>query len=62
LQKSVNKWLEEFRLEEFRAKGEVRRHPRRIESLAERVPPVYSWLSRKVQDPLALAPVDVSYL
>ena len=33
-----------------------------IESLADRVPPVYSWLARKNLDPLALAPEDVAYL
>jgi len=34
----------------------------RVESLAERVPPVYSWLTRKKLDPLALQPEDVAYL
>ena len=34
----------------------------RIESLADRVPPVYSWLARKELDPLALQPEDVAYL
>lgn len=34
----------------------------RVESLADRVPPVYSWLSKKGLDPLALAPKDVAYL
>lgn len=34
----------------------------RVESLADRVPPVYSWLSKKGLDPLALAPEDVAYL
>ena len=33
-----------------------------IESLADQVPPVYSWLARKNLDPLALAPEDVAYL
>jgi acetolactate synthase-1/2/3 large subunit len=33
-----------------------------VESLADRVPPVYSWLARKNHDPLALAPEDVAYL
>jgi acetolactate synthase-1/2/3 large subunit len=32
-----------------------------VESLADRVPPVYSWLTRRGQDPLALAPEDVPY-
>ena len=34
----------------------------RIESLADRVPPVYSWLARKARDPLALQPEDLAYL
>jgi acetolactate synthase-1/2/3 large subunit len=33
-----------------------------VESLADRVPPVYSWLARKNLDPLALAPQDVAFL
>jgi acetolactate synthase-1/2/3 large subunit len=32
-----------------------------VESLADRVPPVYSWLKRRGKDPLALDPEDVSY-
>jgi acetolactate synthase-1/2/3 large subunit len=32
-----------------------------VESLADRVPPVYSWLARKGKDPLELAPEDVPY-
>ncbi|SCK22940.1 acetolactate synthase-1/2/3 large subunit [Variovorax sp. HW608] len=34
----------------------------RVESLADRVPPVYSWLNKKGRDPLALKPEDVAYL
>jgi acetolactate synthase-1/2/3 large subunit len=33
-----------------------------VESLADRVPPVYSWLNKKGKDPLSLAPADVAYL
>jgi acetolactate synthase I/II/III large subunit len=33
-----------------------------VESLADRVPPVYSWLSKKGVDPLSLKPEDVAYL
>ncbi|MEJ8814661.1 thiamine pyrophosphate-binding protein [Variovorax ureilyticus] len=34
----------------------------RVESLADRVPPVYSWLNKKGRDPLALKPEDVAYV
>lgn len=33
-----------------------------VESLADRVPPVYSWLSKKGVDPLSLRPEDIAYL
>jgi acetolactate synthase I/II/III large subunit len=33
-----------------------------VESLADRVPPVYSWLTKKGSDPLVMAPEDVAYL
>jgi len=33
-----------------------------VESLADRVPPVYSWLAKKGRDPLSLTPQDVAYL
>ena len=33
----------------------------RIESLAERVPPVYSWLRRRGEDPMALDSADHGY-
>ncbi|MET3515139.1 acetolactate synthase-1/2/3 large subunit [Pseudacidovorax sp. 1753] len=33
----------------------------RIESLADRVPPVYSWLNKKGRDPLSLTPEDLAY-
>lgn len=34
----------------------------RVESLADRVPPVYSWLNKKGRDPLSLEPEDVAYI
>ncbi|WP_018325071.1 thiamine pyrophosphate-binding protein, partial [Rhizobium giardinii] len=33
-----------------------------VESIAERVPPVYSWLLRRGEDPLDLQPADKTYL
>jgi acetolactate synthase-1/2/3 large subunit len=33
-----------------------------VESIADRVPPVYSWLAKKGQDPLSLSPEKVFYL
>lgn len=32
-----------------------------VESIADRVPPVYSWLSKRGQDPLSLAAEDISF-
>jgi acetolactate synthase I/II/III large subunit len=34
----------------------------RVESIADRVPPVYSWLSKKGRDPLALTSTDIAYI
>ncbi|MGH8787635.1 MAG: thiamine pyrophosphate-binding protein [Cupriavidus necator] len=34
----------------------------RIESIADRVPPVYSWLSKKGRDPLALTSDDIAFI
>jgi acetolactate synthase-1/2/3 large subunit len=33
-----------------------------VESIADRIPPVYSWLAKKGQDPLSLSPEKVFYL
>jgi len=32
-----------------------------VESIADRVPPVYSWLSKRGRDPLSLEAEDVAY-
>lgn len=32
-----------------------------VESIADRVPPVYSWLSKRGRDPLAIESEDVRY-
>ena len=32
-----------------------------VESIADRVPPVYSWLTKRGEDPLSLAGEDVGY-
>ncbi|MCG6904179.1 MAG: hypothetical protein LJE68_16015, partial [Rhodobacter sp.] len=33
-----------------------------VESIADRVPPVYSWLAKKGEDPLRLDAKDVAFL
>ena len=33
-----------------------------VESLAERVPPVYSWLAKRGEDPLSSTIEDIAYL
>ncbi len=33
-----------------------------VESIADRVPPVYSWLLKRGEDPLNLKPVERSYI
>lgn len=32
-----------------------------VESIADRVPPVYSWLNKRGRDPLSIAAEDVRY-